>query len=99
MPIRHRPKPKRGRPRGAASFHAPSAVAFGTVVREARLEAGISQEALAYMANVERSYLGRIERGLSQPTLYLIFKVAAALAYDAATLIDFVQKTMVEPDE
>jgi len=51
------------------------------------------------MANVERSYLGRIERGLSQPTLYLIFKVAASLAYDAATLIDFVQKAMVETDE
>lgn len=32
-------------------------------VRQARLEAGLSPESLAYMDGVERSYFGRVERG------------------------------------
>ena len=94
MPTRHRAQPKRGRPKGAPSFHAPSAVAFGAVVREARLKAGIAQEALAYMADVERSYLGRLERGQSQPTLYVIFKVADALGYDVGLLLSVVRQRL-----
>jgi transcriptional regulator with XRE-family HTH domain len=87
MPTRSRTAPRRGRPPGARSFDAGVAAAFGSVVREARLAAGISQEALAQMACVERSYFGRIERGQSQPTLYVVLKLAAALGQEAATLV------------
>jgi transcriptional regulator with XRE-family HTH domain len=80
-------KPQRGRPPGARSFDAESAQAFGNVVREMRIAIGQSQEALAYEANVERSYFGRIERGESQPTLYVIFKVAEALGVDSGALV------------
>ena len=91
MPTRHREKPRAGRPKGAGSFHSASAKAFGAVVREARLHAGIAQEDLAHMSNVERSYFGRIERGQSQPTLHLIFKVADALGYDVGELMAVVR--------
>ena len=96
MPTRHRVQPSRGRPKGSASFHAASALAFGTAVREARLNAGIAQEALAHMADLERSYLGRIERGQSQPTLYVIFKVADALGYDVGQLLTIVRQRIAE---
>lgn len=89
-------KPQRGRPRGARSFDPGSAAAFGSVVREARQEAGISQEALAYMTNVERSYFGRIERGESQPTLFVVFKVAAALGIEAGQLVTMVERRLSE---
>jgi len=91
MPTRSRTAPRRGRPRGARSFDAGVATAFGSVVREARLAAGISQEALALMAVVERSYLGRVERGQSQPTLHLVLKIASALGYEAAALVALVE--------
>lgn len=93
-----RTKPQRGRPRGATSFDPTSAKAFGEVVRQARLDAGISQEALAYMANVERSYFGRVERGQSQPTLYVILKVSSALGFDAGTLVGMVEKALFQVD-
>jgi transcriptional regulator with XRE-family HTH domain len=36
---------------------------FGKTVRPIRLDAGISQEALAGLANIDRSYMGDIKRG------------------------------------
>lgn len=82
--------PKPGRPLGSKSFDPKVAQAFGAVVREARVEAGISQEALASMIGVERSYFGRIERGQSQPTLSVVLKVASALQRDAGEMISVV---------
>ena len=87
-------KPKRGRPRGARSFEPGVASAFGDVVKAARLDAGISQEALAYMADIERSYFGRMERGQSQPTLHVVLKVAAALGFEGGTLVSLVEKRL-----
>lgn len=37
------------------------------------------------MALMERSYFGRIERGQSQPTLFVILKIANALGVDAGS--------------
>lgn len=79
MSTRRLRRPKRGCPPGALSFDANVAKAFGGVVLEAQLLAGIFQEALAHAANVERSYFGRIERTQSQPTLHVTLKIAAAL--------------------
>ena len=94
MRSRPLPPPTRGRPRGATSFDAEAAAAFGGIVREARLAAGISQEALANMANVERSYYGRIERGESQPTLFVILKVCAALGQDSGRIVGMVEASL-----
>jgi transcriptional regulator with XRE-family HTH domain len=89
-------KPQRGRPRGARSFDAGVAAAFGAVVKATRLEAGISQEAMAYMASVERSYFGRIERGQSQPTLHVVLKVAAALGFEGGALVSLVEHHLAQ---
>ncbi len=87
--MRSRPNlpPARGRPRGATSFDASVAAAFGSVVRETRLATGISQELLANMAGVERSYYGRIERGESQPTLFVVLKICSALDCDSSVVV------------
>lgn len=84
----------RGRPRGAKSFSADVAQTYGEIVRNARVSAGISQEALAHMADLERSYFGRIERGQSQPTLYVVLKISAALAIESAVLIEMVEQDL-----
>ena len=91
MPIRPR-KPQPGRPRGSKTFDATSAVAFGAVVRGARIASGISQEALAHMADLDRSYFSKIERGLSQPTLFAILKISHALGLKGATLVRLTER-------
>jgi len=54
-------------------------VGFGRAVRQFRKGIGISQEDLAIRANIHRTYIGGIERGERNPTLIMIFRLAAAL--------------------
>lgn len=52
-----------------------------------RLAKGISQEKLALMAEVDRSYLGRIERGDNNAALLTLVRIAGALEMTAAALL------------
>ncbi|WP_028731132.1 helix-turn-helix domain-containing protein [Pandoraea sp. E26] len=76
-----------GRPAGATTFDAELAQAFGTAVRALRTERGIAQESLANLAGVERSHMGKIERGEHMPTLAIVFKIAHALECSSAVLM------------
>lgn len=78
---------QRGRPVGATTFEEAPALAFGAAVRAARMADGIAQEALANMAGVERSHMGKIERGEHMPTLAMILKIANALGRSSAELM------------
>ena len=51
------------------------------------MEQGMAQEELAASAEIERSHMGKIERGEHMPTLALILRIAAALNRSAAALI------------
>lgn len=48
-------------------------------VRRLRVERGIAQEALAVDAEIDRTYVGRVERGLENPTVAVLERLAAAL--------------------
>jgi transcriptional regulator with XRE-family HTH domain len=52
---------------------------FGQKVREERLKKGLSQEKLAELANLHRTYIGMIERAEKNITLINIDKIAKAL--------------------
>lgn len=54
-------------------------IQFGLLVRKYRKERNMSQEQLALLCNMDRSYLGRIERGEVNPTLEKIYELAIAL--------------------
>lgn len=54
-------------------------IKFGERVRELRIEKGLSQEQLAHLANVHRTYIGMIERAEKNITLINIEKIASAL--------------------
>jgi len=54
-------------------------VRFGQRVREERLKQGLSQEQLAELAGVHRTYIGMIERAEKNITLENIEKLAKAL--------------------
>lgn len=48
-------------------------------LRRLRVAKGVSQEALATDADVDRAYMSRLERGLENPTVELLARVAKAL--------------------
>ena len=88
---------QRGRPVGATTFEAAPALAFGAAVRAIRTEEGIAQETLAHLAGIERSHMGKIERGEHVPTLPLILKIARALKCSSAHLMALTEAKLAEP--
>lgn len=52
------------------------AVAFGQALRQVRRKAGISQEAMAKAAKMDRTYPSLLERGLRTPTLGVFMDLA-----------------------
>ncbi|HEO1795036.1 helix-turn-helix domain-containing protein [Acinetobacter baumannii] len=62
-------------------------IQFGRLVRKYRKERNMSQEQLALLCNMDRSYLGRIERGEVNPTLEKIYELATALGVAAKYLL------------
>lgn len=52
---------------------------FGTQMRALRQQRGLSQEELAFSCNLDRTYIGSVERGERNISLVNIHIVAAAL--------------------
>jgi DNA-binding XRE family transcriptional regulator len=63
------------------------AQAFGLVVKDRRISAGLSQEELAFEAGMHPVSISFMERGLRAPTIHSIFAIAGALKADPAQLI------------
>ena len=64
----------------------PLLIKFGKRVREERLKRGLSQEGLAELARVHRTYVGMIERGEKNITLTNIEKFSKALGLKPSDL-------------
>ena len=62
-------------------------VAFGKRVREIRKSKAISQETLAEMAGIDRSYMGNIERGEKNITLKKAYEICDALGIEINDLV------------
>ena len=60
---------------------------FGEAVRERRLELGLSQEVLGFRCGLDRTYVSGIERGVRNPTLVTIRKLAGGLETTASDLL------------
>lgn len=61
-------------------------IKFGERVRDLRKERGLSQEQLAFKADLHRTYIGMIERAEKNITLINIEKIAIALEVSVAEL-------------
>lgn len=64
----------------------PAHAAFGQAVRALRLERGMTQEALAFACDLDRTYVSGIERGERNPSLTNILRLARALEVAPADL-------------
>ena len=63
-------------------------VALGEAIRRARTGAGLSQEALAVDADLDRSCVGGIERGEHNLTVMNVVKIADPLKLKPSTLLE-----------
>ena len=64
---------------------------FGKKVMERRISLKISQETLANMANIDRTYLPDIEKGKRNVSLKIADKIAKALNVSLRACLNFVQ--------
>ncbi|WP_329326444.1 helix-turn-helix transcriptional regulator [Streptomyces sp. NBC_01689] len=62
-------------------------VRFGQNVRKLRVEAGLSQEQLADIARLHRTYIGSVERGERNISLVNIYRLAEALGVSSRHLL------------
>lgn len=60
---------------------------FGVVIRNRRMTAGLSQEALAEKADLHPTYVSMDERGVRNPTLDVADRLARGLGADLPSLI------------
>ena len=60
---------------------------FAANLRRLRHEMGLSQEALAHEAGVNRTYLSKLEKGASYPGLEIIAKISTVLEVEPAELL------------
>ena len=60
---------------------------FGEHLRKLRKGRGLTQDALGETANLNPKYLGELERGVGNPSLEVLMRLADALAVDLATLV------------
>lgn len=65
---------------------------FGEVLKERRMALGLSQETLAFNADLHRTYISLLERGIRQPSLGTIFVLASEMGWDPDELIRQVQQ-------
>lgn len=68
-------------------------IQFGLNLRAKRKALNITQDNLALMADLDRSYVGRIERGESNITLDVLYKLATALHCEPSELLPKQQPT------
>ncbi|MEG3147279.1 helix-turn-helix transcriptional regulator [Sphingomonas sp. RT2P30] len=61
---------------------------FGLNVKRLRKQAGVSQESFADTAEIARSYMSDIERGVRNPTLQVVARIAQALGVSPGSLLD-----------
>lgn len=62
-------------------------IKFGAKVREIRISKKLSQEQLAHLADVHRTYVGMIERAEKNITLINVDKIAKALKVNIVELV------------
>ena len=76
-------------PRPGGSF----ADCFGANITRARERAGLSQEELAFCADLHRTAVGQLERGVVSPRLQTAVKIAAALGVSVDQLLTGIEWT------
>jgi len=82
MPFRRQLQPKSGPEK-----------AFGTILREIRQTAGLSQMDVYEHFGIDRTYLSAIERGVQSPTLRMIVRLSKAFAVTPSEMMKRMERS------
>ena len=72
------------------------AAAFGKVLRARRTAAGLSQQELAFGADLDRTYISLLERGIRQPSLTVIFSLSRTLDERPERLVSATREALAD---
>jgi len=70
--------------------------AFGVVLKRHRKALSLSQEELALRCNLDRTFIGLLERGERRPTLKSVFVLAQNLNVSPSDLVREVEKQLTQ---
>jgi len=59
---------------------------FGSRIAELRRKSGLTQEKLAELVGVDRSYIGYVERGQRNPSMGVVYRIAKVIGVSLAEL-------------
>lgn len=62
---------------------------LGSRLKELRKQAGLTQEELGFMIKLDRSYISGVERGVRNPSIKNVAKIAKALNVSISDLTNF----------
>jgi transcriptional regulator with XRE-family HTH domain len=62
-----------------------------------REKKGISQEQLAFLSEVDRTFISLLERGQRQPSLTSVIRIARALDVNASEVVALVETMIADP--
>lgn len=63
----------------------------GEVIQQIREQKGLSQEVVSGLADIGRTHLSAIERGIRKPTLETLFRLAEALDMPASEIVRMIE--------
>ena len=72
------------------------AILVGKVIQKQREKRGLSQEVVSGLADIGRTHLSAIERGVRKPTLDTFFKIALAMEMKPSELAQFLEEAIAE---
>ena len=62
---------------------------LGENIKKARIEKGFTQEFLAEKVNIHQTYVGKLEKGKSNPSVLLTYKISRVLGIELTELFKF----------
>ena len=79
---------------GSQSTRTRAGIAFGRVLHELRRRRKLSQQKIASLVEVDVKLVEQLEAGDREPTLVMLFKLAAALDVDPSYLVARVERLL-----
>ena len=75
------------------------AIVVGRVIQEYRERKGLSQEVVSGLADLGRTHLSAIERGVRKPTLETFFKLAEAMDVKPSVLMQRIEQELLNSEK
>lgn len=73
-------------------------ITVGKVIQKYREQKGLSQEVLSGLADIGRTHLSAIERGVRRPTLDTFYRIAKAMEMKPSSLLLAIEDELSESD-